>query len=149
MPRKRDGRHLITPQSPVQIPTAQLVFTVAKLVYRRVIRKAGVERRRPFRVLSPVVATTSSVVGRLFLGVSCRRATSRVRVRVAPTAQFRPKLSVVSVSRDAWVNGCCFRSIAPNPLGLLSDRSRCDSHPFGLRGVPARYSGRKHPVWAR
>jgi len=40
----------------VRVLSPPLVLTVAKLAYRRVIRKAGVPRRRPFRVLSPVLA---------------------------------------------------------------------------------------------
>ena len=69
-------RHfIITRRSQVRIPTAQLVLTVAKSGYRRVIRKAGVARGRPFRVLSPVLATTCDMAVSLFVSVSALRAT--------------------------------------------------------------------------
>ena len=110
MPRKRDARHLITPQSPVQIPTAQLVLTVAKSGYRRVIRKAGVARRRPFCVLSPVLATSSSVVARLESAISASRANRCVAVLANARGQIRPKLSVVSLSRPVRVIEGCERS---------------------------------------
>ena len=102
-----------------RVGSPPLVLTVAKLTYRRVIRKAGVERYRPFRVPSRVLATTSSVAARLGFAISACRATSLVRVRVTPLVQSLPKLSVVSLSRAAWVNGCCFRSIARSLERLL------------------------------
>lgn len=43
-----------------RLRTAPLQRLVAKFSYRRVIRKADAARYRPFRFLSPVVATTSS-----------------------------------------------------------------------------------------
>ena len=122
----------------------QLVFSVAKSGYRRVIRKAGVQRRRPFRVLSPVLARTSGANGSLKVLLSVRRARRPGRTVVAPQTRFRPKLSAVSLSRAVWVNGCCFRSIAPKPLGLLSDSLRCESRPFELRCADQQQSGRGH-----
>ena len=89
----------ITPQSPVPIPFPQLVLTVAKFGYRRVIRKAGVQRRRPFRVLSPVLATTcgrdASLVSR-----SRRVARDAVPAPALPTDAFLAKtLGRLGVSR--------------------------------------------------
>src|SRR5262249_11814091 len=45
--------------SQVQILSPPLVLTVAKLACRRVTRKAAISGWRPFRVLSPVLATAS------------------------------------------------------------------------------------------
>jgi len=65
-----------------------------------------------FRVLSPVVAMTSSIAERLCTAVSVSRAAPRRPICAARESQSRPKLSVVSLSRDARVNGCCFPAIA-------------------------------------
>jgi hypothetical protein len=87
--------------------------TVAKLRYRRVKRKAAISGWRPFRVLSPTLATTSSTASRLKVSVSLRRATHLRHARVVVPSQFRPKLSVVSLSRAVQVIGCCERLISP------------------------------------
>ena len=91
-----------------------LVFPVAKLEDHQVIEKVDAERCRPFCVPSPVLATTCDTLASLFLSVARRRATSPVPVCVASLDRFRRKLSVVSESRAAWVNGCSDRSIARN-----------------------------------
>jgi hypothetical protein len=92
---------------------APLVLTVAKLAYRRVIRKAVIFGWRPFRVLSPVVATTSSITARLEVSVAPRRATFPSPLRDAARRQFHPKLSVVSLSLAVRVIGCCEHSTDP------------------------------------
>ncbi len=98
-------------------PIPATCFDGSETRYRRVIRKAGVERRRPFRVLSPVLATTSA-----------SREVSVCRSRPVardprppwrrPADPFRPKLSVVSLSRAAGLTGVASASTAHNPLGL-------------------------------
>ena len=105
----------ITPQSPVPIPFPQLVLTVAKFGYRRVIRKASVERRWPFRVLSPVMATACGRDASLEVPLSASRARRGARPGVAWPTHFWRKLSAVSESRAAWVIACCERSIGRNP----------------------------------
>lgn len=116
--------HATTRQSQVRILSPPLVLTVAKSGYRRVIRKAGVERRRPFCVLGQVPATTCDADGSLKVSLStCRAMPARGSV-ATPRTRSGPKLSAVSLSRAGWVNGCCFRSVAPNRLGMLSDSSR-------------------------
>jgi hypothetical protein len=106
------------------VRTSQLVLAVANTGYRRVLRKAGVQRRRPFCVVSPVLPTTCGVAESLFLATSDRGATPAGRSGVAPGGQFRQKLSVVSDSRAGRVNGCCERSIARNPLHIASRGGR-------------------------
>ena len=103
----------IIPQSLIRFLPPPLVLTVAKLAYRRVTRKAAISGWRPFRVLSPVLATTSSIALRLEVSVSARRATQLRHVCAPFPARLRPKLSVVSVSRAVRVIGCCERSIGP------------------------------------
>ena len=120
---------LITSRSQVQILSPPLELTVAKLAYRRVIREAGVERRRPFCVLSPGLARTCGVVASLFLSISRRRATRVVQSGVVPWCHFRAKLSVVSLSRAAWVNGCCFCAIAW-PATTMCSCSSMEGHLF-------------------
>ena len=71
--------------------------------------KAGVQRRRPFRVLSPVVATTSSIAASLDVSVPSRRATFPSPARVGFLTRSRRKHSVVSASRRARVIWCCER----------------------------------------
>ena len=102
----------------MQIPSPQLVLTVAKSDYRRVIRKVGVERRRPFGVLSPVLVTTSRDANCLGVESATLRATRAVRIRLATVIGIEPKLSPVSVSRAAWVIECCERSFARNRRSL-------------------------------
>ena len=94
-----------------------LVLTVAKLACRWVIRKAVISGWRPFRVLSPVVATTSDGVVRLEVSASPRCATSSRGPRPGFRRRSRPKLSVVSDSRPVRVIRCCEHSIGPNPHG--------------------------------
>ena len=82
---------LITRQSSVQVPIAQLELTVAKFNYRRVIRKAGVHRRRPFRVLGPVVATVCVRQARLKVSLSTMSRDSTAAPRRLPAAPISPK----------------------------------------------------------
>jgi len=91
---------------------------VAKSRYPRVIRKAGVQRRRPFRVLGPFLATTRGTAASLKDSLSARRAHRLARPGVAPLARSRPRLSVVSLSRAAWVNGRWFRPHRSQPPGV-------------------------------
>ena len=100
------------------IRPAPLVLTVAKSDYRRVIRKAGVERRWPFRVLSPVLTTGSSVAEGLWLAISASRARLPGLPVVTRPTRFPPKLSVVSLSRVGWVNGCWLRQHRSQPPGV-------------------------------
>ena len=100
----------ITPQSLIRFLPPPLVLTVAKLADRRVTRKAAIFGWRPFRVLSPVLATTSSTAVRLEVSVSPRRATFPSPARVSFPGRSRWKLSVVSASRLVWVNDRCERS---------------------------------------
>lgn len=85
------------------------------------MRKAGVQRRRPFCVLSPVLETTCDAGGSLKVSLSARRASRHSRSGVASPTRSRPELSVVSLSRAAWViNGCCFRPHRSQPPGVAS-----------------------------
>ena len=58
--------------------------TVTKLGYRRVTRKAAISGWRPFRVLSPVLATTSSTAWRLKSLAHPRCATYRSPFTILP-----------------------------------------------------------------
>ena len=93
------------------------------------IRKAGVRRRRPLRILSPVQARTCGfAVSPLALGLLLSRDL-HVPIQRSRHSHFRPRHSVVSDSRAAWVNGCCEPSIAHNPCA-----TSCQFHPFSGGG---------------
>ena len=61
---------------------------------------------------------TSSNASSLVVSLSVSRATSLRQSLAASADQFRPKLSVVSLSRAVRVIECCERSIARNPTRL-------------------------------
>jgi hypothetical protein len=136
----RDGLYLITRQSPVQIPSPQLVLTVAKSGYRRVIRKADAERRRPFCVLPPVLATSSRAAAWLGSEISASRATRGLPVFGDSQGQSRPKLSAVSLSRAARVIEGCERSYrAQLALFGLSVGAKTKGIADGRTPQPQRY----------
>jgi len=62
-----------------------------------------------FRVVSPVLAITCGHGRSLWSPLSARRARPPVAKSPSRSLRFRPKLSVVSLSLAAWVNGCCPR----------------------------------------
>lgn len=104
------GSFLVSPEFSTRVQSAPLALTVAKLAYRRVIRKADTFGCRPFRVLSPVIAITSGIVATFVVSLSAVVRRLLAAFTLTSRAGFRRKLSAVSLSRAAWVNGCCFRS---------------------------------------
>ena len=72
-------------------------------------RKIDAPGRRPFRVLSSVVATLYDMAASLFFSVSAPSATPVVGPPVPSTTRFGPKLSALSDSHTAWFNGGCQR----------------------------------------
>lgn len=104
----------ITSQSHVRIRPPPLEPPVSKSRYHRVFRKAGIYGCRPFCVLSPDMATTSSITRSLKVSGCAQRATRALPSGVAAGDRFGPKLSAVSVSRPGWVIGSCERSIGRN-----------------------------------
>ena len=117
----KQGSHgvLITPQSQVRILSPQLVLTVAKSGYRRVIRKAGVQRRRPFCVLSPVLATTSSVARwSLFGDLGQSRATLRRAVASPCGPDFGQNSRLSLCLAPPGLTAVASAPTAHNPLGL-------------------------------
>lgn len=131
---QRKPRRLIPPQSQIRIPYPPLVLMVAKSGYTRVIRKAGVQRRRPFRVIaiSGNHLQRRPKSQRLALGQS--RATSYSQCR-RPGDPIRAKtLGCLSVClAPVGLNGCCFRLQRSQPLGLLSGSARERGHTWSKR----------------
>jgi hypothetical protein len=85
------------------VGTAQLEQTVANNGYRRVIRKAGVERRRPFRVLYGQLSQgLAATLAEVSLSPSARARLPHARPS-PPRPHFPPKLSAVSLSLSLQV----------------------------------------------
>jgi hypothetical protein len=82
---------------------SQLEIPVSKFRDRGVICKADAERRRPFRVLGPVVATTCDAALNIALSAGRSRATHTRAVTAATRRHFRRKLSPLSTSRAVRV----------------------------------------------
>jgi len=104
----------ITSQSLVRIQFPPLEFAVAKFACRWVIRRADVERRRPFCILSPVRATTCGDVVRREVSVTRRRAIFVDLTGGVLRTRFESKLSPISASRASWVIRGCDRSMGRN-----------------------------------
>ena len=122
------------------VGTAQLEAPVSKSPDRGVIRRAGVQRRWPLRVLGPVLATNYDDGLPVALSVIDSRATPLGRPSSATEADFRPKLSPISESRAARVIEGCFPSIGRNPFATCP-------HAAGMSRLPQHDAfGQSSPV---
>ena len=115
--------YLITRQSQVRILPPQLVLTVSKLRSRRVIRKADIFGCRPFRVLSPVLATTSGITTRIVVSPSARRATQLRHDRVGLMADLvRNSLLSLCLAKSGLLGVASAQSVH---FGRVASCDRC------------------------
>ena len=125
-------RPVHNPAVKIRIPTPPLETPVSKSPDRRVICRAGVQRRWPLRVPGPVLATSYDEALPVALSVIDSCATHLGRPSSATEADFRPRLSPISLSRAARVIGCCerlnrsqpFRNLPPTRLVFPERRQR-------------------------
>lgn len=89
----------ISLQSSVRSRPPPLIFAVANSAHRPVIRKADAPGRRPFRVLSPFLATSYGDGPSLLVSRLRPSATPAWRPARAARVPLWPEVSVVSVSR--------------------------------------------------
>ena len=127
---------------------APLETAVSKSPDRGVIWRAGVERRRPLRVLGPMLATSYDDGLPVALSVANSRATQPTRPSSATEAGFRPKLSAVSLSRAVRVIECCLPSIGRNPCTFDPRSSGRCRHPCPHDRPVAICRNQPLPRWA-
>ena len=128
---------VITPQSPVRIPSPQLEPHGSETSRPRgfVLRS-----RRDGRVI-PRNRKGLRRFRRRWGSLSRRRARPDLFTRSASTPHFWPKLSAVSLSRAAWVKRCWLRSFGRNLPGLASEKMKLLRSKWGcvsLSGTLAR-----------